>query len=276
MIDGEIMDDEMDLREYWRVVRKRRLIFTLGFLLVLVVVAAYTFLSEPVYEARSMVVITNQNQANFLLGNSAPGTSNIETQRIVIQSPGVMRPILMKYNDVDFDLTVNHIRNSNILEVVIRTNNPEVATNIANDVAESYILYATETIKEDAENNVDFISEKIRTYEAEIDILDLQLKSYNLNDLSRAELMEYRSLEKELDAKTTIYNHLLTKREEAILTTQLSNTNLRIIQHAEVPEKPVRPNKELNLVLGFILALGVGAGLSIMANNAASSRRERI
>jgi polysaccharide biosynthesis transport protein len=270
------MDDDADLREYWGVIRKRKLIFTLGFLLVLVVVIAYTFLSEPVYEAKSMVVITNQNQANFLLGNSAPGTSNIETQRIIIQSPSVMRPIMMKYSDTDFDMVVNHIRNSNILEIVIRTNNPEVATNIANDVAQSYITYATETVKEDAESNVEFISEKIRTYEAEINVLDLQLRSYNLNQLSRAELMEYRSLEKELDAKTTIYNHLLTKREEAILTTQLSNTNLRIIQYAEVPERPVRPNRELNLILGFVLALGVGAGLSIIANNASASRRNRI
>jgi uncharacterized protein involved in exopolysaccharide biosynthesis len=262
------MDDELDIGEYIYIVKRNWLWAVIGFILVLGAIVAYTYTTEPIYEATSLVVLTSQDQANFLLGSSAPKTTDLETQKVIIQSPSVMYQIYTKYGEDTFELTVNIIKNSNILEIVVTTNNPENAASLANNIAESYINYTTEARKQDAENNIAFIADKIETYDKELNILDLDSAYYKANEknLSRQEKLEYQTLQREMTAKTKIYDYLLNKKEEAALTANLNSANLKIIQYAELPEMPIKPNKQLNLALGFILALGAGFGLALLIN----------
>jgi uncharacterized protein involved in exopolysaccharide biosynthesis len=271
------MDDELDIKEYLNVVKKYWIWSILVFIIVLGAIAAYTYTSEPVYEARSLVVITTQDQANFLLGSSAPKTTDLETQKIIIQSPSVLYQIYQKYGENTFKLTVNNLKNSNILEIVVETNNPENAAQIANEIAVSYINYTTETRKLDAENNVKFITDKIESYDKELNLLDLDSAFYKANEknLTRQERLEYQTLQREITAKTQIYSNLLNKKEEAALTSNIDSANLKIIQYAELPQMPIKPNKQLNLALGFILALGAGFGVALLINGLRPVKKQK-
>lgn len=44
----------------------------------------------------------------------------------------------------------------------------------------------------------------------------------------------------------------------------IPNGNIKIIQKAKMPEKPVSPNKELNILIAFVLGLMVSVGLSLL------------
>jgi len=260
------MDDEISLGDYWRILKRHWPIFFVGFIIVFSAVLTYTFLSEPVYESRSLVVITSQDQANFLLGSSASRVGDIETQRTIIQSYIIVHPVFLEFGE--FDLIVNNIRNSNILEIVVRTNNPELAANIANKITENYIYYNANLRREDATSNVMFITDTITEYNIEVNELDALLTSLgDFSNLTRAGQLEYRELERQINAKTRIIEFLLTKREEALLTTQLNSINLRILEYAPIPDYPIRPNIPLNIAIGFILALGAGLGLAILFEN---------
>lgn len=271
------MDDELDFKEYLNIVGKYWGWTLLVFILVFGAIATYTFLSEPVYEAKSLVVLTSQDQANFLLGSSAPKASDIELQKVVIQSPNVIYPILKDYGET-FDLEVTNIKNSNILEITVQTNNPDNAMLIANRIADEYINYTAESRRTDAENTIEFISDKIKAYDKELNMLDLEATYYRTNNktLTRQEQLEYQSLQREIVAKTKIYDSLLSKREEAAITANIESINVKVIQFAEYPELPVKPNKPLNLALGFILALGAGVGAAILADSMKPVEKKKV
>jgi uncharacterized protein involved in exopolysaccharide biosynthesis len=263
------MDDELDLREYLTIIKKHWYWSTLTFILVLAGIIAYTYYTDPVYETSTMVVLTSQDQANFILGSSAPKTADLETQKIIIQSPAVMYKIYQDYGEDSFKATVSSIKNSNILEITVQTNHPEIAVKIANGIAQSYIEYSTLSRKQEAENSIEFINEKIEAYNKELNTLDVQATYYkNYGDnVTRQERLDYQNIQREITAKTKIYDYLLTKREEAQLTTNLNSVNLKIIQYAEVPEMPIRPNIPLNVVLGIILALGAAFGAALLIDS---------
>jgi uncharacterized protein involved in exopolysaccharide biosynthesis len=145
----------------------------------------------------------------------------------------------------------------------------ENSVNIANEIAISYINYTTMLRTEDAQANIEFINQKISVYDDELVVLNKDLTYYKTNEkvLTTREQSEYNTLQREITAKNKIYDYLLTKKEEAALTANLKNANLKIISYAQPPLKPVSPNIELNLVLGFILAMTAGVGLAMVANS---------
>jgi uncharacterized protein involved in exopolysaccharide biosynthesis len=97
------MDDELDFGEYLGMIRKHWIWALLSFVIVLGAVVAYTYLSDPVYETKSLILLTNQDEANFALGSSAaPKTTDLETQRVILGSPSVMNPIYIKYGKDTF------------------------------------------------------------------------------------------------------------------------------------------------------------------------------
>jgi polysaccharide biosynthesis transport protein len=79
--------------------------------------------------------------------------------------------------------------------------------------------------------------------------------------------IEYRILKQEADSNRQLYDGLLQQLKEASLAAGLTSNNLRVVDRARVPQRPVRPNipriMEFALLIGLIggaaLALGLEA-----------------
>ena len=80
-------------------------------------------------------------------------------------------------------------------------------------------------------------------------------------ETSKKEL-EYSILSRNVEMNQRLYENLLARAKEADLTGDLNVSNLRIAETALLPTTPVRPNKKRNLLLGIILGLLIGVGLS--------------
>ncbi|MDT8421856.1 MAG: polysaccharide biosynthesis tyrosine autokinase [Desulfuromonadales bacterium] len=59
-----------------------------------------------------------------------------------------------------------------------------------------------------------------------------------------------------------IYTFLLQKHEEARIARAATISNISVIDPAIVPDRPVKPNKKKNLLLGLIVGLMLGVGLA--------------
>jgi uncharacterized protein involved in exopolysaccharide biosynthesis len=268
------MDDDSNFGEYLETIKNYWALALICFILVLGAVAAYTFLSEPVYEAKSLVAVSGQDPASFLLGTSASKSIDLETQKVIIQSPIILYPIYAKYDMQNFKLAVNTVKDSAVLEIDVQSNSPENAMNIANDITASYINYTTDARVQDAQNNIAFIDSKIEAYNEELNTLDVQRMLANKTVMSRQEQLNYKALEREIAAKNKIYDSLLSKREEALIASNLKSANLKVIEYAELPAGPIKPNKKLNMILGVILALGVSVGATMVAESVNSGNKK--
>jgi len=75
--------------------------------------------------------------------------------------------------------------------------------------------------------------------------------------------LELARLSRAKQVNEKIYMMLLEKYEEARISEAGKIGNIRVIDPARIPRKPVKPRKAMNLALGTLIALCVGAALAI-------------
>jgi succinoglycan biosynthesis transport protein ExoP len=78
---------------------------------------------------------------------------------------------------------------------------------------------------------------------------------------------ELGALRREVESNRQIYNDLLTRTKQTGLESKLKTTNIRIIEPAETPRAPVKPNKVKNYQLALLFGLLTGVGLALLFEN---------
>ncbi len=80
---------------------------------------------------------------------------------------------------------------------------------------------------------------------------------------SNRKSIEYVALQREVETNRQLYQDLLTKTKQTGLETELKTTNIRVIEKAETPRRPVSPQKTRSYQVAVILGLLVGIGLAL-------------
>jgi succinoglycan biosynthesis transport protein ExoP len=63
---------------------------------------------------------------------------------------------------------------------------------------------------------------------------------------------EYGMLKRETQANTELYNNLYSKVEEASISAASKSSNIRIVDQARVLDRPTKPRRALNLIIGLV------------------------
>ncbi len=92
-----------------------------------------------------------------------------------------------------------------------------------------------------------------RALQAQVD--GLKGEVLDLRDRS----VQYNILQRELDTSRTQYDALLERYKEISVTGTVTSNNISIVDRAQVPGSPSKPNLMINLVLAAMLGLGLGA-----------------
>jgi capsular exopolysaccharide synthesis family protein len=185
---------ELNLRDYWQIILKRRLVVVLVFFAVLIPTVIYTGLQRPVYQAESSVQWKERRTVIGLLtelvsdyGQGDP----MVAQAQIIQSLPVMEKVIIELGMVSKDtgadeitqqasffqgeLETDIVKESNVIRIIVRDENPEVASRIANKVAEVYIAEnlrekskQSRSVREFVERQLKEISAKLKSSEEEL------------------------------------------------------------------------------------------------------------
>ncbi|MBW2991372.1 polysaccharide biosynthesis tyrosine autokinase [Candidatus Woesearchaeota archaeon] len=253
-------EDSFEMSEYHQMLKKNWILAIIIFLVIAGAVVAYTFTAPRIYQARSLVMVTSQDQTLLLLGNTL-SRIDIETQKEIILSASVLNPIYREFGIQAFKITAQSIKDSNVIEIRAESQNPMIAMKVANGVAESYVNYVQETRKQDALEVNSFIAEQIETYKTELDVLNTQVVYYTVKKdsenqtLTLEEELAYQSLLQTIAAKEKLYNYLLSKGEEVGIVAKEKSGHVKIIEYADLPTIPIKPNVILNFGLGLVLAI---------------------
>lgn len=76
--------------------------------------------------------------------------------------------------------------------------------------------------------------------------------------------VRYNVLKSDVETNRQIYDSLLQRMRETQVTGELKTTNIRVVDKATVPEKPVLPKKKLNLLIAFLVGLFGGGGMAFL------------
>ncbi|MDN3511655.1 MAG: polysaccharide biosynthesis tyrosine autokinase [Candidatus Jettenia sp.] len=76
--------------------------------------------------------------------------------------------------------------------------------------------------------------------------------------------IQYGVLKREADTNRQMYETLLTRIKETNLAEDLKASNIRVIDYAEVPLGPYKPNKPINILVGIITGLACSVGIAFL------------
>lgn len=155
---------ELNLRDYWRIIQKRQLVIWVIFFAVLIPVVIHTNMQRPVYQASSSVQWTERRTFASLIADIAipmnigdPLVSQSEiitslpVMETVVKDLGLVdegssaTEIMEQASDIQGGVSTSVATGTNIIYINVIHENPKLAADIANKVAEVYIV---ENLKE--------------------------------------------------------------------------------------------------------------------------------
>ena len=74
--------------------------------------------------------------------------------------------------------------------------------------------------------------------------------------------IQYNILKREADTNRELYKGLLQRMKEAGVSAGITASNIQVVDQAEMPTGPYKPNKGLNLLLAAVVGLFLGVGLA--------------
>ncbi len=74
--------------------------------------------------------------------------------------------------------------------------------------------------------------------------------------------IQYNILKREADTNKELYKGLLQRMKEAGVSAGLTVSNIQVVDQAEIPTRPYKPNRQLNLLLAAVVGLFLGVGLA--------------
>jgi polysaccharide biosynthesis transport protein len=77
----------------------------------------------------------------------------------------------------------------------------------------------------------------------------------------------YDLLKAEVDNSQDLHRTLLKQAMETAVNAQLAASNIRVIERAEVPQAPSRPNLPLNLIVGLAAGIGIALGATVVCES---------
>ena len=131
-------------------------------------------------------------------------------------------------------------------------------------------------LHQEAEKVVDSVrlewaSAKTREEELQRTLAEQERLAMELNRLS----LEYNNLNREAQVSGDVYNSLATRLKELEVAESLQTNNVRIIDDAKLPERPVAPNRLRFLITGAVLGFLLGCGIIFLREALTTTVRTR-
>jgi succinoglycan biosynthesis transport protein ExoP len=241
---------ELNLWDYWRIIKKRRNIVILTALIIPIITLAVTLLRkpEPVYESTSSVRIERSMSLTGLFVEvlSVSSGDPLATQAMIIKSFPVLEKVAKAMGLIPEDITSNEIYanemyanilpamqgqisteiegDTNIINIAVTSGDPQKASQIANLVSEKYMEESTLLrnkqifeAKRFIEEQLEIVGGKLRTSEEALNDYKKKRKVVSITEEQNIALLKFSELEKNLEkldreAKETEFNLSLLEK----------------------------------------------------------------
>src|SRR5262245_20560165 len=93
-------DETLNIREYWRKIRKRKWLVLAVTIIVTTIVTVESFRMKSTYQATAMVALTNENPAIVKLGDAvlaADNSERLKTDMLLLRTYPLLAKVVLRY-----------------------------------------------------------------------------------------------------------------------------------------------------------------------------------
>lgn len=250
--------DEIDLREYLTVLFKWKWVIALLTGVAVLTSAIFSFfILPPVYETKVTLLVTNaaQNQQSLRPGTESSVVETVSRIPVMtlntymnqITSPYFLKRVIDELRlqiapaALANAVTTQVLKDTNLIEVRVQNEDPELAMEIANTIATEFVAFVSETNQERMSKSLAFLREQKQALEKELQEAYARLKAIQ----SRKDNVV--SLSRDISTKTEVIARLREDLARAQVERNLLEAGLKKIQEdlAQTPENipgPVGPD----------------------------------
>ncbi|MFW6128698.1 MAG: GumC family protein [Candidatus Aminicenantaceae bacterium] len=177
---------EMNLADYLRVIRKRKRIIILSFLLVMASTIYYTVKQTPVYQSSCKIKFEQRKSVASILtelitwapGNQMSSQANLITSyqimEIVAERMDLFKPDMSPsehmavVKGIQSKVSSGRVGDTNMISISTISKNPKRAMDLANTVADVYVKFHFENKRQEASNVRKFVKNQLDSYLLEL------------------------------------------------------------------------------------------------------------
>lgn len=185
--------EEMDLREYWDIIVKKRLLIAIVFLVTVVAVTIYSLVATPIYEAQSTLIVKEASSGSVIPSLDAMGGMGKNTSQNYIQimkSRTILEQVVDEVGNEEIspgylakEFVIQPVQGSDVLKISLQSADPEEAQNYVNTLVSVFLewnrLYQQNdrrTARIFIESQLESVSESLRLAEEELRVYKEQEK----------------------------------------------------------------------------------------------------
>lgn len=262
----ETDEQVIDLRVYINILKKRLSLIALVTLLAALISAALSFfVLTPVYEAKTILLVTHATEKQQPVGQRDDLNAIVSTiTRIPVltmntyvgqlKSDLLMQRVIdeLKLDEKGYSprglaqqIKATAAKDSYLIDVAVSNSDPRLAADIANTLSKEFMAMMTEKNQEVMDRSVKFMQDQMEAIKGEIQ--------------KASSPAEKTRLEKTME----LLAEGITKTQIA-RSIDLGSTSLVVVSPAMAPTSPVKPNKKLNIAVAFMLGLMFSVALAFI------------
>lgn len=264
---------EMELRNYFRIIRRRIWIVLSTTLVTLAFVGVGSYLAVPSYTATTLVRVTQIQDDVISFSDINYVERLMNTYTLLITSTPFMERII---DDANLDTTPGQLAASIQAEVIpetelisisVNNSDPSLAMEIANRLGQLLLEERDDFYSGPGKSTLEIIQEQIDTMEENISqdraLLESMLSGRSSN-ITSTSIQELNSrIRAEEQALQTLHNDY----ERARWAELARENSVSIVQAADLPQSPSSPKTTRNMVFGAIAGSLAGIGLAFLVEN---------
>ena len=281
-------EQEFHLKDYLELIRKRLGLIILFFITTVTVVTVGSFTMKPVYQA-TVTLLIDLESPNVLTSTGAIALEAqnyysykeyYQSQKEILTSLSIVNKVFDEFDlrhSVDYEkekdpvrkflktIKVESVRDTRLLELNVENKDPKLAATIANRIANIYVQRNLYYISRDEWMNL--LKNEYLKLEAKLSEYNKVYKDKHPNMVRLKK--EYYDMAQRIEQarKSTFEDDFFDKIESTpsykYELEGFKANNVSIQDLAEVPIKPIRPKKKLNIALSIMVGLFGGVGLAL-------------
>jgi uncharacterized protein involved in exopolysaccharide biosynthesis len=259
------------LREYALLLWRKRVTILVVAAICVGATLAYCVLVKPTYEASASVLLEPPISESLVEANSAGAVAplpDVPDGIEVIESSAVAQLVAKTLPGAPA-VTATQVGTTNVVQVSVRSHDPQAAAAAANTYAKAYIRFEQNQTTNTFTAAQSQVQNKINTLQLAIANLNSQIRSAPATTNVTPDETQLADLQGEL---TTLQNQLQNYQFYASqgITTEAG----QVISTATVPSKPASPKTVEWTVLALIFGLILGIGIALLVNALAPPRTD--
>ncbi|MFC1568323.1 GumC family protein [Candidatus Margulisiibacteriota bacterium] len=276
--------DEIDLREYFSVMRRRWKLIAIFAFGLMAAALIFSLMQEPVYEAETTILVNSGGGGSMsqlaglaaMVGKSSPGGGVMNDLMVLLESRAVADRVAKELdlrNKIkgwaNPSMTDQRIAENvqgmmqtpkftgKLLTIKTRYSEPRLAAEIVDGYVDAVSFYWNRLNYTEAKQKREYIESQLPRVNQDLARIEEQIKEFSLLGVGQP-TVKLKRLEREYEIQSNVYKMLRTEYETIKLDESKEFPPASVVDAAVVPKTPVSPKVKLNAFIGLVLGMCSG------------------